>query len=820
MPNPLLRDAVRSLRATPGVTAVALLSLALGIGANTALFSILNGLVLRPLPVREPDRLVLVGRTSWTNPIWEQIRDRQFELFDGACAWSFQRFDLSGAGRADPIDGAYVSGGLFRTLGVGTVAGRPLTASDDVRGGGPDGYVAVIGYGFWQRRFGGAPDAVGRRIALNRVPFTIVGVAPAGFQGPEVGQAMEVFVPLASEAAIRRGESALDGRSSWWLEVMARLKPQQTPEAGTAALSALRPAIRDATMPREFNAEYRARYLSDDRDFALVEAATGSSPLRARFARPLTIVMIVVAAVLLIACANIANLMLARAAARRHEMSVRLALGASRARLGCQMLLESLLLALTGAMGGVAVARIAAPLLVRQLGSDASSVTLDLSIDWRVLAFTAVVALGSTVLFGLAPAFSLGAVEPNDALKEQSRTVAGDRRLGLRNVLIVAQVALSLVLVAGAGLFVRTFTALATTPLGFDPERLLIVTVDASRSAVPPEMRAELALRVADAAKVPGVSVTALSFLTPMSGRNWTYRVQVGGGPTLSGAEQVTWVNAVAPGWFDTYGIRLLAGRDFTPSDATSGERAVIVNEAFVRRFAGPGSPLGQRVKGTGLGSFEESVIVGVVSDSVYRNARIGVVPTMYLTMTQEYHLNSGFSITARLVSDRQSVERALTDAIGRTDPNLAFSFRDYTDQLRATLAQERLVAMLSGFFGALAILLAALGLYGVTSYAVGLRRSEIAVRMALGASGAGVVRLVLGRVAALVALGTIVGVALSLWTARFVAALLFGVEARDPIMLTAAAVALGGVGMFAGWLPARRASRLAVRDLRGQILN
>jgi putative ABC transport system permease protein len=427
-----------------------------------------------------------------------------------------------------------------------------------------------------------------------------------------------------------------------------------------------------------------------------------------------------------------------------------------------------------------------------------------------VLTFTATVAVGATLLFGLAPALGLGGVEPNDALKEQSRTVAGERRFGLRSALVVAQVGLSFVLVAGAGLFVRTFTTLGTSPLGFDPARLLILSVDAARSDAALQDKAAFARRVAEAAAtVPGVARASLSYLTPLSGRNWTHRVQVSGGPTLPRAEQTAWVNAVAPGWFETYGMHLRAGRDIDSTDVLASEPVVVVNEAFVRRFVGPHTPLGQRIKNVGLGTLKESVIVGVVSDAIYRTARLGVVPTMYLPIAQADTFGLGFAITARVDSERFPVEGRLADALSRTDPDLTFSFRRYADQVRATLVQERLVASLSGFFGILAMLLAALGLYGVTSYSVSRRRPEIAVRMALGASTASVVRLVLRGVATLIASGAAIGLGLSLWAAKFVESFLFGVDARDPVTLAGAASVLVAVGLFAGWLPARKASRL-----------
>ena len=583
------RDAVRALGATPIVTTVSVLSLALGIGANTALFSILNSLVIKQLPVKEPQQLVVIDRTSWSNPVWEQIRERQHELFESAGAWSHDsQFDLAESGRVDPVKGAYVSGSLFRTLGIDALVGRTVTPADDVRGGGPDGLVAVISSRVWQSRFGGAQDVLGRQLSVNRVRFTIVGVLPPGFLGPEVGRAMDVFLPLASEAAIRGQESSLAERDNWWLGVVARLRPGQSIDQAAAALNAVRPAIREATMLDEPDPARRARYLSSP--LSLFPADTGVSVpdqyggLRARFEQPLTIIMMVVAAVLLIACANIANLMLARATARRHEMSLRLALGASRMRLGCQMFIESLILAVVGGLAGLGVAVFGAPFLIRQLGSDLAAVTLDLSIDWRVLGFTAAASLGATFLFGLAPALGLGRVEPNHALKEQSRAVTGDRRVGLRNTLVVAQVGLSFALIVGAALFVRTFAALTTTPLGFDPSNLLIVRVDAAPDWVTTENRAAFAQRVAAAvAGAQGVARASLSRITPMSDGNTTMGAQLAGEALLPRSEWTVWMNTIEPGWFETFGLRVVAGRDFAATDTAGAEAVAVVNQSFVR---------------------------------------------------------------------------------------------------------------------------------------------------------------------------------------------------------------------------------------------
>jgi putative ABC transport system permease protein len=816
-----VRLAMRSLRATPVVSLVAVLSLALGIGANTAIFSLVNSLVLRTLPVADPSRLVVVndasvtspGIQSWTFAIWDNIRQRA-QPFDGAFAFGAPRFNLAQDGEQQLVDGLYVSGQYFSTLGVPALVGRTLTEQDDVRGGGKDGPVAVISYAFWQRRFGGAANAVGQAIAVERVPFTIVGIMPPEFFGSEIGRAFDVAIPLGTEPLIRGKESNLDRRSSWWLTVMLRLKPGQSIETATAALRGVQAHIREGAMPQDWLPRLQAGFLKEP--FSLVPGASGTSVLRNRYQRPLLTILVVVALVLLVACANIANLLLARATARRHELSVRLALGAPRWRLARQLLVESLVLSMAGALLGLVFAAWGSRALVAQLSTQVNRVVLDLPLDWRVIGFTMAVSVATALLFGTAPAFRAARVDPIDAIKEHGRSAGGDGRVSVSSGLVIAQVALSLVLVVAAGLFVRSFAGLTQVRLGFDREQILVVNVNALRSRVDPAERTALFQRLTDAvAGVPGVVRAAGSVVTPVSNSTWGFNVNVPGAPELPERDRNVLMNMVTPGWFATYGTRLLAGRDIDGRDTATAPHVAVVNEAFVRRFFPGRNAVGGTIEypsGTSQHT-PPSLIVGVVEDAVYRNLREPIRPTLYQPLAQydatRFPLPSA-SISVRAAAGSPSqLSRSVSSALTSVDRDLAFTFRPLADQINASLIQERMVAMLSGFFGGLALLLAVLGLYGVTSYAVSRRRAEIGIRIALGAAPSGVVRLVLTRVTALVAIGVAVGAGVSVWASKFVATLLFGLEPRDPATLVSAAVVLAAIGAIAGWLPAYRASRI-----------
>ena len=822
-----VRRAIRSLRATPVVSIVAALSLALGIGANTAIFSLVNGLLLRALPVAEPGRLVVVtdatttsGNNSWTFAIWDNIRQRS-PAFDGAFAWGSPRFNLAQAGEQQPVDGLYVTGQYFSALGVPALVGRTITEDDDVRGGGKNGPIAVISYAFWQRHFGGAANAIGQSIVVERVPFTIVGVTPPEFFGSEIGRAFDVAVPLGTEPLIRGKETALDRRSQWWLTVMLRLKPGQTLDAGIAALRGVQSQIRQAAMPQDWLPRLQEGFLKDP--FTLTPAATGTSNLRVRYQRPLLTILVVVALVLLVACANIANLLLARATARRHELSVRLALGAPRWRLVRQLLVESLVLSAAGAVLGLLFAAWGSRALVAQLSTQVTRVALDLPLDWRVMGFTAAVTIATALLFGTAPAFRAARVDPAIALRATAGKPYPDHILVRRSLgeggssgLVIAQVALSLVLIVAAGLFVKSFARLANVRLGFDRDQILVVNVNALRSRVEPAARVQLFQRLTDAVSgVPGVLAAAGSVVTPVSNSIWNYNISVPGAPELSERDRSSLVNMVTPGWFATYGTRILQGRDIDARDTAGAPHVALVNEAFVRRFFPGRNAIGGVIEypsGTSQQT-PSSLIVGVVEDAVYRNLREPIRPTLYQPLAQ--YDASRFPLPTISISVRSAagsplqLSRSIASALAGADPDLTFGFRALADQVRASLVQERLVATLSGFFGGLALLLAALGLYGVTSYAVSRRRAEIGIRMALGAAPAGVIRLVLTRVTVLVAIGVAVGAGVSVWASKLVATLLYGLEPGDPATLAGCATVLAVIGAIAGWLPAYRASRI-----------
>lgn len=811
-----LRYALRALRSSPGFAAVAILSLALGIGANTAIFSLIDSVILKTLPVSHPEQLVQVtmGKSAaFTNPIWEQVRDRQ-DVFAGVFAIGSARFNLSAGGEARYAQSKYVSGQFFEVLAVRPVLGRTLTPADDKRGC-PG--TAVLSYGFWQKEYAGSAEVIGKSISLDNHPFAIVGVIEPGFTGVDVGSSVDVYVPVCSETIINTERSWLDLRSSWWLRIIGRPKPGVSASQAEARLKTLSPSIFDATIPPNYKPEDQASYRK--RSFDVKPVPNGLSSVRNQYQQALIVLMAIAGVVLLIACANVANLLLARSAARQREIAIRMALGSGRGRLIRQLLTESLVLSLTGAAIGVLFAQWGARLLVRLL-SDGNTVYLNLTVDLRVLAFTATVAILTGLLFGLAPAWRGTRVDPQSAMKANARGVIEGSRFGLGKALVVFQVALSLLLVVGAGLMLTTFFRLETLDAGFEREHILLTSVDLRNGHYPPERRGAVYREMLERLRaLPGVRSVSDSVMTPVSFSMWNQLLQFDNYASKGRFDTLADFNQVSDGFFATLGTPLLAGRDFNAGDTPESTPVAIVNQALAKKFFANENPLGQRFRmEEGKGLTDPIEIVGIVKDAKYEDLREQPPPTGYLPMSQKAKPNASLTFEVRSAGAAPTaLISAIKSAIAEVNPDVSLQFKSFAVQIDESLTRERLLATLSGFFGGLALLLATIGLYGVMSYNVARRRNEIGIRMALGAEQSRVLRMVLREVAILIGVGLIIGLGAAIATTRFVESFLYGMKPNDPRTLSLAAVVLALVAALAGFLPARRASRLdpmaALRD-------
>jgi predicted permease len=816
-----LRHGARMLRLNLGFTTVAVFSLALGIGANTAIFQLVNSVRIRTLPVKNPQELVkfqIGNRTSasgafysqysaLTNPMWEAIRDRQ-KVFSHAAVWNPDWLNLATGGEARYAHIMSVSGDFFETLGVPAILGRVFVDADDHRGCGSPG--VVISYGFWQREFGGGSSAIGKKITLEGHPFEVLGVTPASFFGVEVGRNYDVAVPLCADAVLRGENTRLDVRRAWWLAGIARLKPGVNVAQASAQLDSISPQLFQDTVPPNTGPENLKSYLSYR--LAASAGATGYSALRREYESPLWLLLAIAGMVLLIACANLANLMLARASARTKEIAVRLAMGASRGRLIRQMLAESLLLAVMGAAGGVLLARWLSGALVALLSNERDKLFFDLEPDFLVLGFTAALAILTCVLFGLAPALRATRTEPGAVMKSTSRGLtAGRERFGLRRGLVVTQIALSLVLMVGALLFTRSLRNLLTLDAGFQQDGVLISNVNWSRLNTPVERRLLFKRELLERVRaIPGVETAASTGIVPVGGSSWNQQavVQKEGKWTPQGN---VYLNRVSPGYFNTLGAPILVGRDFDAHDNLSAPKVAIVNEIFARKYLGTTNAVGMQFRlDVGPGQPDPIFqIVAVTRNFKYNDLREDVSPQAFFPGDQEEKpgldddqlIRSGLPLAA------------LTSAVKRTvadvSPDISITFRSFRAEIVNGLARERLMAVLSGFFGLLAALLATIGLYGVISYMVARRRNEIGIRIALGASRGNVVGMVLREAGLLLGAGLIAGIGLSLALAATAQTMLFGLKPRDPVTLTAAVTLLAVVAVAASYLPARRAAGL-----------
>jgi putative ABC transport system permease protein len=812
-----IRFAVRLLKKTPVITTVALLSLALGIGANTAIFSLMNSVMLRMLPVPNPEQLVELGMRTpqspigvahvYSNPIWEQLRDHQ-DVFSGILSWSTEDFDLADGGEAHIVHGIYTSGGYFTTLGVQPAMGRLMTRADDQRGCSG---VAVLGYGFWQEHYSGSESAMGSLLRLDSHSFQVVGVTPASFFGTEVGKRFDVAIPLCAEAVLRGKDSFLDEHSAWWLRVVGRLKPGMSAEQAAVRLNVFAPQVFAASVPNNWRPADQASFIK--RTFAPLPAGTGLSGLRLQYERPLEILMGIVGLVLLIACANIASLMLARSAARQKETAVRLSLGASRVRLVRQVLTESILLSCAGDLLGILFAKWGQALLVRFVSTTSHKVFLDLTMDVRVLGFTIGIGVLTGLVFGAWPAIRGTRVSLVSAIKGgETQNSKGHVHFHSGRWIVALQVALSSVLLVGTGLFVRTFGNLVTLDPGFDRNGVLLMTMDVHNANIAPAALLSAYGGILDRLQsLPGVISASQTWFTPISGTTWDQEIKVEGYQPPAGVEPTVDFNWVTPDYFSTLRTPLLAGHTFGNGDTPTSSPVAIVNETMARRFYPNANPLGKYfvIPHSHTTTAQPIQIVGVVKDSKFDSIREETLPFAYVPLNQMAYVPEHSSFEIRTAANPSAMIPAVRDVIGGMNKAASLEFLTLARVVDDSLAQERLLATLSGFFGGLALLLTAIGLYGVMSYVVTQRMHEIGIRMALGAQPRSILRLVMRDVALLLAAGAGAGVLGSLWATRVLQQFLYGLKSNDAATILLAVAALVAVALCTSYIPARRAMRV-----------
>jgi predicted permease len=809
-----VRFTLRTLRKSPAFTLAAIGTLALGIGANTAIFQLLDAVRLRSLPVPDAQQLARIqiknGNGGWgisgdgyglTYPLWEEIRNHQ-KAFSSVFAWDGGELRIGEGEQARRMRALWVSGEFFAALRLPPAVGRLLNSEDDQRGCATPG--VVLSYAFWQSEFAGRTSAIGSKLIVEGRPFTVIGVTPATFTGLEVGNKFDFAMPLCAESVLQTGRP-FERRDVFWLRVMGRLNPGWNLAQASAHLQALSPGLIEATIPTG----YSAKSLETYKKFRLeaVSGENGISWLRAQYDTSLWLLLGITGLVLLIACTNLANLVLARASTRQREFAVRLALGASRGRLIRQSLCESLLLASTGATLGLALASILSRTILGFLTVEGDPLHLDLSMDWRMLAFTASVALAACIVFGLAPAFRSSQTEPGVAIKSGGRSMTADReRFSLQRFLVVVQISVSLVLVAGALLFVRSFRNLMTLDPGFRPQGILIASFDLTHVQLPAAQLNLFERSLLDEIRsIPQVESAATTTNILVGGGSWTLGIRTG---SVEGASKFTWVS---PGHFQTLRTAILAGRDFNKNDTETSPKVAIVNQTFVRRYLGGADPIGKTFRTAAEPNYPETQyeIVGVIQDTKYFNLRDEAPPISYAPAAQFPDTRPWSEVYIRSSAPPASLISVLKRRLSASHPEMAMDLRGFQTQIEEGLIRERMMAALSGFFGALAALLATIGLYGVMAYVMVRRRNEIGIRMALGAGRGSVIGLVMKNAALLVMTGVAAGLVCALALARTAASLLFGLSSYDAVTFCGAALLLAVVAALGSYLPAHRASRL-----------
>jgi predicted permease len=816
------RYSLRSLRKSPVFLAVAVVSLALGIGANAAIFTLINQLILQALPVRDPEQLVMLagrgehyggnnGPDRISYPMYQEIRDKN-QVFSAMFCTYPSTVSASFQGSTELIGADFVSGNYFPALGIGASAGRMFTASDDlIQGGHP---LAVLSYGYWRARFGADPGVVGKQIVVNGRALTIIGVSPAGFDGVEPGRAPQIRIPMTMKDDLPRTDfSRLNNDRFRWVEVFGRLKPGLTIEKAQAGLQPLFHQIlsREVTEAPFAKASPFVKQEFLKMWMQMMPGSKGRSNLRKTYSKPLFALMSIVGLVLLIACSNLANLLIARASARQKEIAIRLALGAGRRRLIRQLLMESLMLAAIGGSLGVGLAIMIDHALIDFLPSGHTPLSLSSTPDWTVLGFTFAVSLLAGTLFGLVPAWQSTRPELANTLKDEAGPVIRGGSAGLRKGLVVAQVSLSLLLLIGAGLFLQSLRNLKTLNPGFEVKNLLAFDVDPTMSRYDPKWSANYYRRLSEQlSAIPGVESHTFAVVPLLENNEWDNWVTIEDYSAKQDERPDPHMQYCSPGFFKTLKIRLLAGRDFDERDDATAPKVAIVNQKFVKRYFGGADPVGRHVgKGIDPGTKLDIQIVGVVADTKYESMRDDIPYELYIP-TDQKGFADGETVYVRTSGDPTYLFNTLRPGVRAVDASVPmYDMRTLDHQMEISLLTERLLSTLSSVFGCLATLLAALGLYGVMAFMVARRTREIGIRMALGAGQGSVIWVVLGETLTLAGIGVAFGLAGAYVVTRLIRAQLFGVEPTDLLTMAGASLGIAAVTVLAGYIPARRATAI-----------
>jgi predicted permease len=818
-----VRYALRTFGKSPVFVAVAVLSLAFGIGANTAIFTLVDQLLLRLLPVKDPQQLVLLwgrgphygsnnGRYKLSYPMYEDFRDHN-QVFSGMfCRWETS-MNVSSDGRTERVDGELVSGTYFPVLGVGPALGRVFSSDDDKTPGAAP--YAVISYRYWLSRYSGSPQVIGKKLVVNGYPLTIVGVSQAGFDGTDPGKSPQVRVPVMMKAEMDAVGSHFDynfkARRGRWVNVFGRLKPGVTEQQAKGALQPFfHQMLEMEVQQKEFATtapETRQRFLT--MWIELLPAAKGDSEMRRRFSSALLVLMAIVGLVLLIACANVANLLIARATARQKEIAVRLALGASRSRIVSQLLIESLLLAVAGGAAGLAMAVWMDGALLGFLPAGDTPLTISTSPDWRILSFNLAVSLLTGIIFGLVPALQSTRPQLAGTLKDQVGSIAGGTSVGLRKALVSAQVTLSLLLLIGAGLFIRSLKNLKDLDPGFRTNNLVEFLIDPSRNGYKPERSVDFYRQLQEHLDaIPGVESSAFAVVPILTGDEWDNSIAIEGFSHKPTETPDPHMQFISPDYFKTMNIPLLAGRDFRMSDANGAPNVCIVNERFAKRYFKDGNALGRHIgMGGNPGTKLDIEIIGVARDTKYESMRDEIPFEVYRPYNQVPFV-IGMMAYVRTARLPEQAFLSIRQVVNGLDPNLPVTEMKTLDkQQEESLITERLVASLSTAFGILATLLATIGLYGVMAYMVAQRTREIGIRMALGAEAVHVLWLVMKEVLELVGIGVVIGLPASWALTRFAKSQLYGIQPNDALTIALATAGIALVAILSGYIPARRAT-------------